>query len=299
MAPVKKMAVLVGINYFNTEDELHGCINDVGAIRKVLISRFGFEPSHIQVLTDKPNSPVKPTASNIRAALERMIARAKAGDVLFFYFSGHGMKDGQDEAIVAVDKNLITSIDFRILVNRVPREASFTILSDSCHSGGLIDKEKQQIGPHATPGRSSRLQPRAKFIPYASILRHLASVTNIEASDVGTHLVALFGKDASAKFRLSARELQRVRPLPPDAGILLSGCQANETSADMPGTGGESAYGAFTKAVETVFKGHPGPLTNRQVVTKARKLLKEQGFVQHPCLYCSDKNADAHFLHQP
>ncbi|GAB4844008.1 hypothetical protein Ancab_013972 [Ancistrocladus abbreviatus] len=295
----------VGINYFNTQNELHGCIHDVRAIHTVLISRFGFDSSHIQVLTDEPNSAVKPTGSNIKAALSRMIDQAEAGDVLFFHFSGHGTRVpapnnvGQDEAIVPVDFNLITGIDFRMLVNSVQREASFTILSDSCHSGGLIDKEKEQIGPHTTPERNNLLQPRAKFIPHESILQHLASVTNIDALDVGTHLVTRFGADASAKFRLSARKLQRVGRLRPDAGILLSGCQANETSADLPGTYGGGAYGAFSNAVETVFKRHPRPVTNRQVVTMARRLPKEQGVGQNPCLYCSDENADAHFLRQP
>ena len=33
---------------------------------------------------------------------------------------------------------------------------SFTMVSDSCHSGGLIDKEKEQIGPHARANKRSR-----------------------------------------------------------------------------------------------------------------------------------------------
>jgi metacaspase-1 len=32
------------------------------------------------------------------------------------------------------------------------------------------------------------------------------------------------------------------------------------------------------------------------VVSRARAALTEQGFQQHPCLYCSDDNADAPFL---
>ena len=40
-------------------------------------------------------------------------------------------------------------VDFRELVDRVPRAATFTMVSDSCHSGGLIDQENEQIGPDA------------------------------------------------------------------------------------------------------------------------------------------------------
>ena len=35
---------------------------------------------------------------------------------------------------------------------------SFTIVSDSCHSGGLIDKEKEQIGPHARARNKEKLE---------------------------------------------------------------------------------------------------------------------------------------------
>ena len=88
--------------------------------------------------------------------------------------------------------------------------------------------------------------------------------------------------------------------LGPDEGILLSGCQADETSADMnPGAGGGKAYGAFSNAVEMVLREKEGGLSNREVVVRARKVLQGQGFEQHPCLYCSDENADSTFLCQP
>lgn len=84
--------------------------------------------------------------------------------------------------------------------------------------------------------------------------------------------------------------------LKPDAGILLSGCQADETSADVEGRGGK-AYGAFSDAVQRVLKMKGEEvLSNRDVVGMARKVLEEEGFNQHPCLYCSDDNALAKFL---
>ncbi|KAK3221050.1 hypothetical protein Dsin_015020 [Dipteronia sinensis] len=115
-----KKAVLVGCNYPNTKNELHGCINDVVAMKEVLIERFRFEPSGIELLTDatRPGSNlVMPTGANIKAALKRMVDGAEAGDVLFFHYSGRetripSMKPGcpfrQDEAIVPTDFNLIT-----------------------------------------------------------------------------------------------------------------------------------------------------------------------------------------------
>ena len=113
----KRLAVLVGCNYPNTQYELRGCINDVVAMRDMLLERFGFDPSHVQLLIDAPGSSVMPTGANIKSALNKMVNQAEAGDVLFFHYSGHGtripsLKPGhplrRDEAIVPCDFNLIT-----------------------------------------------------------------------------------------------------------------------------------------------------------------------------------------------
>ncbi|MBA0867635.1 hypothetical protein Goshw_002237 [Gossypium schwendimanii] len=309
----KRLAVLVGCNYPNTQYELHGCINDVVAMKDLLVKRFGFDPTNIELLTDASavtgegsSSVVLPTGENIKAALSKMVSQAEAGDVLYFHYSGHGTRIpkpahifGHDEAIVPCDFNLITDVDFRQLVNQLPKGASFTILSDSCHSGGLIDKEKEQIGP-STYRAASSLSYKAKNIPFESILEHLTTLTGINTSDIGTHLLESFGANASLKFLTPQLESELFDFLKADEGILLSGCQADETSADMnPMESGGKAYGAFSNAVQTVLKENSGRLSNKEVVMMARKVLEAQGFDQHPCLYCSDENADATFLCQP
>lgn len=82
-----------------------------------------------------------------------------------------------------------------------------------------------------------------------------------------------------------------------DAGILVSACEPQETSADAnPTNNPRDAYGALSNAIQTIIGESRAPLTNRQVVMAARKLLSQQGYRQHPCLYCSDRNADALFL---
>lgn len=124
----KRLAVLVGCNYPNSPNELHGCINDVLAMPDVLVKRFRFDVSDIELLTDASDgessgSAMMPTGANIKRALARMVERAEAGDVLYFHYSGHGtripsIKPGhpfrQEEAIVPCDFNLITGL-FRAL----------------------------------------------------------------------------------------------------------------------------------------------------------------------------------------
>ncbi|XP_027176590.1 metacaspase-9 [Coffea eugenioides] len=301
-----KWAVLVGCNYPNTKYTLHGCINDVQAMRDLLVKKFGFDPKNINLLTDKPGSFILPTGANIMKALNRMVDQAQSGDVLYFHYSGHGtlvdkpfLPFSKEEAIVPIDFNLITNVDFRHLVNKLPKGVTFTVLSDSCHSGGLIDKEKEQIGPsnNHLHGDSSISCSKPKAIPYESVLTHLSSLSNINTTDIGTHLLEVFGADASLRFRLPHVELEFYKALKQDEGILLSGCQADETSADVISEKGE-AFGAFSNAVQQVFKEHSGPLTNTEVVSMARKILANQQFEQHPCLYCSDENAAATFLSQ-
>ena len=109
----KRMALLVGCNYPNSQYELHGCINDVVAMQELLVERFGYEPTSIELLTDGPGSKVMPTGANIRKALNRMVGEAEEGDVLFFHYSGHGVLLNKhhlkrEEAIVPCDFNLIT-----------------------------------------------------------------------------------------------------------------------------------------------------------------------------------------------
>lgn len=151
-----KKAVLIGINYPGTKAELRGCVNDVWRMHKCLIERYGFSENDITVLIDTDSSYTEPTGKNIRSALSDLVGSAEEGDVLFVHYSGHGTRlpaetgedddTGYDECIVPSDMNLITDDDFKEFVNGVPRGCRLTIVSDSCHSGGLIEEAKEQIG---------------------------------------------------------------------------------------------------------------------------------------------------------
>eukprot|EP00253_Pinus_taeda_P000779 PITA_00779 len=327
----RKYAVLVGCNYPNTENELQGCVNDVMRMQHALIHRFGFAKRNINLLIDTDEAYTKPTGENIRAALLAMIRRAKSGDVLFFHYSGHGTlarmhkSSRYDECIVPCDFNLLTDEDFRFIVNKVPLGATFTMVSDSCHSGGLIDKEKEQIGPHAhsrsltDPEKSAQHSSKSKFLPLDSLLEILREKTGeaeMEAHKIAIALFQLFGDKASSKVKRLLNtngsvvkaekgvkkshvddhvELQQ--RIDEDMGILLSGCQTNQTSADACPTGDpKKAYGAFSNAIQTILEQHGKPISNRELVLGTRKSLVKEGYSQHPCLYCSDNNADAAFL---
>ncbi|GMJ11619.1 metacaspase 2d, metacaspase 4 [Hibiscus trionum] len=410
-----KKAVLIGINYPGTKAELKGCINDVKRMYKCLIQRYGFSNEDIKVLIDTDNHYDRPTGKNIRRALNNLVGSAKRGDYLFVHYSGHGTRlpaetgddddTGYDECIVPCDMNLITDDDFRDLVDKVPAGCCITIVSDSCHSGGLIDEAKEQIG-ESTKGSDSEsgsgfknflhqkvhgafesrgIHVPSKFhrhhdddddeevddrgvvedydedvyvnsrsLPLSTLIDMLKQETGKDDIDVGKlrpTLFDAFGEDSSPKvkkfMKIFMTKLQghddgegggfmgKVGGLAlqflktkldddegygkpaletevrshkdayagaskhslPDSGILISGCQTDQTSADATPSGNPSqAYGALSNAIQTIIAESDGRVTNKELVLKARRMLKKQGFTQRPGLYCSDNHVDAPFV---
>jgi hypothetical protein len=82
---MKKKALLIGINYTGTQNELFGCINDANCIEE-RISKEGF--SNISKMTDL--TALKATKNNILNEFKNLLINSQAGDLLFFSYSGHG-----------------------------------------------------------------------------------------------------------------------------------------------------------------------------------------------------------------
>ncbi|CAA3028938.1 metacaspase-4-like [Olea europaea var. sylvestris] len=415
-----KKAVLIGCNYPGTKAELKGCINDVRRMYKCLIERYGFSEDDIAVLIDTDDSHAQPTGRNIRKALANLVRSAETGDYLFVHYSGHGTRlpaetgedddTGYDECIVPTDMNLITDDDFRELVDQVPEGCCITIVSDSCHSGGLIDEAKEQIGESTrgddddshgsgfgfknflkrsvedaiesrgihiselgfghprqhrdedageelTEGGQRLGYMKNKSLPLSILIEILKQKTGKDDIDVGKirpTLFDAFGEDASPKVKkfmnvimsklqhrgegdsgsggllgmvgsLAQQFLQQkleendenyakpaletrvgskqeayagsTKRALPSSGILISGCQTDETSADAsPSGNAREAYGALSNAIQTIIAESDGQVSNQELVLKARKMLKRQGFTQRPGLYCCDQHVDAPFV---
>lgn len=83
----------------------------------------------------------------------------------------------------------------------------------------------------------------------------------------------------------------------PEGGLLISGCQTDQTSADAsPSGNAREAYGALSNAIQTLIAETDGAIANQDLVMRAREMLKSQGFTQRPGLYCSDHHVDAPFI---
>jgi hypothetical protein len=147
-----KKALLVGINYIGTNNELYGCINDVNSIKDKIISG-GFLNNNINILTD--NTSIKPTKNNILNAFKNLLINSKAGDLLFFLYSGHGSytqdkngdeTTGYDQMIVPLDLDAIVDDELKSIIqlNLKPNVTLFAMF-DSCFSGSVLDLKYQYI----------------------------------------------------------------------------------------------------------------------------------------------------------
>jgi uncharacterized caspase-like protein len=143
-----KKALLIGINYTGTSNELYGCINDTTAIKE-RISKQGF--NDITVITDLTTK--KATRNNILEGFKNLLMNCQAGDFLFFVYSGHGSyaidrngdeKDGRDELIVSCDLQGILDDELKALIQTYLKEdVTLFALFDSCFSGSVLDLKYQ------------------------------------------------------------------------------------------------------------------------------------------------------------
>ncbi len=155
----KKYALIIGINnYYEkkgvvSEVSLHGSVNDANSIKDLLISKFGFKRSNIDTIYD-----ADATRDNIIAALKKKLRQCGAGDVMVFYYSGHGVwlkntkeekdpiKKGMNQAMLTADlynyddhlKCFLRDFTLKEYFNLfVDKKVILTTLFDCCFSGNL------------------------------------------------------------------------------------------------------------------------------------------------------------------
>jgi hypothetical protein len=155
----------VGCNYPSKAFGLAGSVNDAFLIAECLQDHCGFESENVCVLHDvypgqkkstKVDPSKKPTRVNILQKLQWLVRSSKAGDVLFFSFSGYGLQvddmdgyqdEGYDEAILPTDfvdgrdgdYSVIVTGDVHDILLGVAPNCSATVLMDCDHATSVID----------------------------------------------------------------------------------------------------------------------------------------------------------------
>lgn len=151
-----QVALLIGIEYLGTPNELLGCQRDVENIHRLLVQQLGFAPGNIIVLTESSRRP--PTRANILQALGELVERCEAMGTrqAVVYYSGHGSQllnrggtdwgedtesDGRDEVLIPLDytRGVIRDDTIFSYLRRFPVSCLCLGIWDSCNSGTVAD----------------------------------------------------------------------------------------------------------------------------------------------------------------
>jgi len=167
-----KYALIIGINNYYEEKgvvsevSLHGSVNDANSIKSLLINKFGFKKDHLDTLYD-----ANATRDNIIAAIKKKLRQCKPGDVMVFYYSGHGVwmkntdeekdpiKKGMNQAMLTSDlynyddhlKCLLRDFTLKEYFNLfVDKKIILTTIFDCCFSGNLARASRGVVLPEQT-----------------------------------------------------------------------------------------------------------------------------------------------------
>lgn len=123
----KTKAILVGVSEYPAlnASSLPLCKNDLIEMKDALVTGLNVKDTDILVCG---NDGIV-TKSNFVSSIITFLKTAAKGDVLFFYFSGHGSKNS-----LALSDGLINLQDLIDLIDNIPITCKIVIL-DSCHSG--------------------------------------------------------------------------------------------------------------------------------------------------------------------
>ena len=156
-------AIFVGINYY---DHIAGCQNlsPVPAVyaKSMLLALTDiqgiFEKSECLFFTDGDPCDVpgvtvdKPTKENVTKALRDMVSTAKKGDILLFYYCGHGANEYQSSrgALKTLNSdlsrpNVIYSDELETIFKDLKPGVSMTFLIHACFSGAMFSYHPEQM----------------------------------------------------------------------------------------------------------------------------------------------------------
>jgi hypothetical protein len=153
----KRYALLIGVSTYADPDvtQLAGPKHDLEAMRKLLVSKWQFQPEDITVLQNQ-----KATKARILQEIRNMESKSLPKDHIFIYFSGHGTSNNKADfsalpftsgAMVPYDfkfsdndQEMINSLvvgrwDLRPLLKRLDQsQRQLFIVNDSCFSGNSV-----------------------------------------------------------------------------------------------------------------------------------------------------------------
>jgi hypothetical protein len=269
--PKRKAYIAALDHYPNPANNLPSCINDAKAFQ-VAIAALGFQDI-------KSDYDDKATLANVQAGLSWLFDGASADDRLVFFFSGHGYQaakgDNLEEVLCLYDEFLFDDVLSQKTQALPP--GVFTLVSDSCHSGGMY---KMIFADGQTEVAQTKVLKVPPLAYQNKIFTDQAKATQLRYRSFGAKPMSLsaqgkvFG-EGGLKGLDEAGQLQM-------NGLLLSACLADETaSASTAKTNGKSA---FTFALIEQMNALGLPVTNQRLIDGTISMLRTLGFRQTPVL---------------
>ena len=279
----KRKALLIGINYFGTQSELRGCINDVKNIKTFLEENYKID--EILVLTDDQTSDKSkmPTRENVLNGFRWLTQGAKSGDSLIMHYSGHGgsvkdldgdEEDGNDETLCPVDYDTAGQIlddeIHEVLVKGIPKGVRLTAIMDCCHSQSILDLPfTYNINGNLEIIMTDRSKGVSKII--ASGVKYMLGEKTGGMRGLQEGFKMLTSNQGGGDQASHAKTVQ-TRTTEADV-IMFSGCQDSQTSADA-NIGGQ-ATGAMSYALIRALKENQH-MDYTHLLSRMREILVEQ-----------------------
>ena len=310
-------ALLVGVaDYPDAASRLDGPVNDVFSVSAAL-QDLGFPADGIRVVLND-----RATAAGIRERLKWLLANARPGDTLVFFYAGHGAQIpgyGRDAEVDRLDECLapydfdwsrgraITDDEFCALYSQLPYEAQFTAMFDCCHAGGMARSggaRARGLSPpddirHRTIRWDRDLQmwlPRKALATRPDAQNRVKRSADREAWTGSSGAVRRLGR-ASALWLPTDRDYRRALKATGHKGpytpVLLEACAEGESAYEY--RHGVTSHGAFTFALCAVLREAARRRTRRpltfsglieQTAARIRAVVADP---QYPQLLCPEE----------
>ena len=279
-----RKALLVGINDYAPigagGPDLNGCVNDVRDMATTLrdLGIVPAVPTNMHIFTDS-----RATRAAILNELGWLVDGAKRGDVLVFYYSGHGSQmpdmtgeetDKRDETICPHDfatAGMIKDDDLRAIFSGIGTGVNLEVILDSCHSG-TGTRELALLSNENIPEENAiairYVEPPIDFgffledpsLPTRRLLKSSPELMQIQT-------------DVKAKATVVVPTLNHV---------LWSGCKDNQTSGE--GSIGGVVRGFFTYCFCKSLRARNGDVRRRDLDRMVSTSLRGIGAGQTPQL---------------
>lgn len=251
----KIYGLIVGINKYPTINQLSGAVADAQAMHRFLMEKYRDLSPEIILLTDE-----QATRMNIINAFRTHLAKAGAGDTVFFHFSGHGSREqspeefriffpeGKNETLVCYDSRYGNGFDLAdkelaVLLHELDRNSPHIVVSlDCCHSGSGTRKSIKQVTSRQAE-RDGNTRPLDSYLDgyFSQMLRHEKKIS-----------------------------------IPPSRHILLSACRNTELAWERVGN-----QGVFTSTLLETLEATGTQISYAELFTKVSlKIQKDTN--QHP-----------------